>query len=89
MPQDAFSTSSDSLIAPARLAFPITPNDNADLPQTTKAVYVGAGGDVVLRAVGSEADVMLRNVVTGTVLAIRVKALRESGTTAADMVGLA
>lgn len=89
MPQDAFSTSSDSLISPARLAFPITPNDSAELPLATKALYIGSGGDVVLRAVGSDQDVTLRNVVAGTIIAIRVKTLRQSGTTAANLVGLA
>jgi hypothetical protein len=86
---DPFSAASDSLIAPAREAFAIAPSDNAEFPRATKALYVGTGGDVVLRAVGSDTDVVLRNVVAGSVLAIRLRAVRASGTTAANLVGLA
>ncbi|WP_169711944.1 spike base protein, RCAP_Rcc01079 family [Erythrobacter tepidarius] len=86
---DHFSTAIDSLIAPARLAFAIVPADTSDLPQYTKAIYVGTGGDIALRAVGSDEDVVLRNVASGSVLAIRVAALRQTGTTASDIVGLA
>jgi hypothetical protein len=89
MANDPFGDSADSLIAPARLAYAITPNDNADLAAVTKALYVGASGDITLRAVGSDADVTLRNVAGGTVLAIRVAAIRITGTTASDLVGLA
>ncbi len=85
---DPFSTASDSLIAPARLAFTISPSDASDLPDVAKAIYVGTGGDITLRSVGSSEDVVLRNVVSGSVLAIRVKAVRQTGTTASDIVGL-
>ncbi|MEM8724822.1 MAG: hypothetical protein AAGE86_04780, partial [Pseudomonadota bacterium] len=89
MPFDPFENSSDSLIAPAKTAFDITADDNADLPGATKAIYVGTGGDITARPVDSEADVTFRNVVAGTVLAVRMRAVRASGTTAADLVGLA
>lgn len=89
MINDPFDTASDSLIGPARLAFPITPSDSTDLSVATKAVYVGMGGDVVLRAIGSATDVTLSNVASGSVLAIRVKAVRAAGTTANNLVGLA
>lgn len=89
MPFDPFENSSDSLIAPAKTAFEIVPDDNADLEGATKAIYVGAGGDIAARPVDSDADVVFRNVVTGTVLAVRLRAVRNSGTTAADLVGLA
>ena len=48
---DPFENAGDSLIAPAKTAFAITPDDNADLPSATKAVYVGGDGDLILRAV--------------------------------------
>jgi hypothetical protein len=86
---DPFGSASDSLIAPAREAFALTPNDTTELTRATKAVYVGTGGDITLRAVGSETDVVLRNVVAGSVLAIRLRAIRQTGTTAADLVGFA
>jgi len=86
---DPFASSSDSLIAPAREAFPITPDDAANIPRATKAVYVGSGGNIVLRAVGSDADVVFRNVAAGSVLAVRLSAVRATGTTANDLIGLA
>ena len=89
MIHDPFGTASDSLIAPAREAFAVIPKDTGELSRATKAVYVGTGGDIVLRAVGSENDVTLRNVAAGSVIAIRLRAVRASGTTAADLVGFA
>lgn len=86
---DPFGTASDSLIAPAREAFAVIPKDTGELNRATKAVYVGTGGDIVLRAVGSEEDVTLRNVAGGSVIAIRLRAVRATGTTAANLVGFA
>jgi hypothetical protein len=51
MPFDNFDSALDSLIAPARNCFPITPNDAANLPSLPKAIYVGTGGNVALRVV--------------------------------------
>lgn len=89
MPLDPFASTTDSLIAPARRAYSITPTNGVDLESATKAIYIGTGGDITLRAVGSETDVVLRNIPNGTVLAIRVAAVRLAGTTASDIVGLA
>lgn len=89
MPFDPFEASTDSLIAPAKTAFAITPDDDNDLPAATKALYVGSGGDITLRPIGSADDVTLRNVVTGSVIAIRLRAVRVTGTTASELVGLA
>ncbi|QUL37668.1 hypothetical protein [Erythrobacter sp. JK5] len=89
MPFDPFEHSSDSLIAPAKTAMAIVPDDAADLASAIKAIYIGTGGDIVARPVDSDSDVTFRNVAAGTVLAIRLRAVRASGTTAADLVGLA
>lgn len=89
MSNDTYATVGDSLIAPARVAFTIVPNDTALLDVTAKALYVGTGGDVALRAAGSSSDVVLRNVASGSVLPIRVSAVRVAGTTAANIIGLA
>ncbi len=89
MPFDPFEHTADSLISPAKTAFEITPDDASDLPSATKAIYIGTGGDITARPVDSDADVTFRNVVTGTVLAVRLSAVRAGGTTAGDLVGLA
>ncbi|MFB0612088.1 spike base protein, RCAP_Rcc01079 family [Aurantiacibacter poecillastricola] len=85
---DPFATAGDSLTAPAKNAFPITLHVDQDLPMATKAVYIGTGGDLVIRAVDSEEDVILKNVPPGAILPIRVRAVRDSST-AADIIGLA
>ncbi|MEL7444647.1 MAG: hypothetical protein AAGK02_02405 [Pseudomonadota bacterium] len=86
---DPFENSSDSLIAPARDCFTITPDDSADLTRGTKAIYVGNGGDIVIRAVDAGQDVTFRNVISGSILDVRVRAVRATGTTASELVGLA
>ncbi len=89
MNSDPFNNTADSLIAPARQAFAVTPDDTHDLQLATRALYVGTGGDISLRATGSATNVTLRNVASGSVLAIRVAAVQQSGTTASDLIGLA
>ena len=89
MQKDNFQRSSDSLISPAQSCFNITPDDVQELEQVTKAIYVGTGGDIALRAVDNTSDVTFRNVAEGAILDIRVSAVRANGTTAADIVGLA
>ena len=86
---DPFGSTSDSVIAPAQRAFPITPSDSDDLGSFTKAIYVGTGGTIVLRPVGSDADVSFTNVQNGSILDLRCRAIRASGTTASGIVGLA
>lgn len=83
-----FSNFADNPAAPALSCFEIAPADAADLPSVTKALYVGTGGDIVLRPAGNDTDVVFRNVPSGFVLAVRVSAVRGSGTSAADIVGL-
>lgn len=89
MPKDNFQNSSDSLIAPAQVCFHVTPHDTQELEAVTKAIYVGQGGDVTLRAVDSTSDTIFRNVQTGSILDVRVSAIRSTGTSASDIVGLA
>lgn len=86
---DPFSNASDSLIAPAKLAFPISPDDVADMSSGTKAIYVGTGGDLVVRLVESDVDTVFANVPDGSILPLRVQAVRQSGTSASNLVGLA
>ena len=40
--------SHDSPVAPAESCFAIEPDDAADLPRATKALFIGSGGDLVL-----------------------------------------
>ena len=89
MPKDRFQNTSDSLIAPAHVCFPITPDDSTDLVQVTKAIYIGSGGDVTLRSIDGPEDVTFANVPSGSILDVRVLSIRATGTTADSIVGLA
>lgn len=89
MPLDTFSGYTDSPMAPASRCFAIAPSDTAELAQVTKAIYVGTAGDVVLRSADSTQNVTFRNVPAGAILDVRVLAVKATGTTAADIVGLA
>ncbi len=86
---DTFGTALDSLIAPARNCFSITPHDVATLPSLPKAIYVGTGGNIALRPVDSAQDVTFMNVTGGTILDVRAMHIRATGTTASNMIGLA
>lgn len=86
---DPFKNAAESAIAPAELCFGITPVNGVDLTHATKALYVGTAGDVCLRSIRGTADVTFRNVPAGSILDVRVRAVRATGTTAADLVGLA
>lgn len=89
MHYDPFRRSTNTTMSPAEVCFPITPNDGDDLVLATKAIYVGQGGDVALISVGGKKEVTFRNVPSGSVLDVRVRAVRSGGTTASDLVGLA
>lgn len=89
MPVDSFASFADSPMAPAAACFVVAPSDTLDLPQVTKAIYVGTGGDIALVPVQGTVPVIFRNVPTGAILDVRVRAVRIAGTTAADIIGLA
>ncbi|MCW1401077.1 hypothetical protein OKA06_01565 [Novosphingobium sp. MW5] len=89
MPSNPFELSADSVSSPARNCVAIVPNDANDLAVVTKALYVGTGGNIVVRTVDATADVTFANVPTGTVLPVRARAIRATGTTASQIVGLA
>lgn len=84
---DSFENTVDTLSAPAARCFEIIPMDGANLPRATKAIFVGTGGDIVLRAVRDETEIVFRNVPGGTILPVRVAAVSATGTSASDIVG--
>lgn len=89
MINDPFASAVDSPIAPAQRCFAIAPSDQSELPQVTKAIYIGTAGDITLRMVDASADVTFANVPAGMILDLRVRAIKATGTTAGNLVGLA
>lgn len=89
MPANPFDNFADSPSSAAADGFAITPHASADLPAITKAIYVGGGGDLTVRLAGAIGDVTFRNVAAGTILDLRLSAVRSGGTTASFLIGLA
>lgn len=85
---DPHSGSGDGLGTPARRAFAVQPHDTQPLPTLPKALWVGAAGTVVLRAVDGTADVAF-TVAAGQILPVRVSHVRATGTSADNLVALA
>lgn len=85
---DKFPISTHNVSAPARDAFAITPHASDELDVFTTRVYVGTGGDLVVRLVDAVEDVTFESVPSGSLLPIRVRAVRAAGTTATGIVGL-
>lgn len=86
---DPFRKNIDSPMAPAEVCFAIEPSDDGDLPHATKAIFVGEGGDLTLVPVRGDEEVTFRNLPSGGILDVRVRAIRTTGTTAGALVGLA
>jgi hypothetical protein len=77
-----------TLSEPVVNAAAITPNDNNDLTQFTRFIYVGATGDLTVNMAGSGASILFKAVPVGTVLPIRVSRVLSTGTTASQLVAL-
>ena len=84
---DRFDSTATGLDAPASHGFAITPHDSNELAETTRALYVGTAGSVAL-VMASGAALSLVNVAGGTILPLRVRAVRATGTCAGALVGL-
>jgi hypothetical protein len=83
---DPFVSHSDAAFAPSRAPYPIVPSDTVALSLVPKGLYVGTGGDIVLRGVDAAVDVTYRNLPDASYIAVRALYVRATGTTAADLV---
>jgi hypothetical protein len=82
-----YSGRADAISAPAQRGFAITPNDAADLAAETRGLWVGASGDLAL-VLASGDEVVLAGAVGGSVLPLRIRRIKATGTTATQLVGL-
>ena len=84
---DSFTGFSDSEHAPSRAPFAISPHDTNPLPSIPKGIFVGTGGDLVLRGVAGAADVTYRNLPDASYVNVRAGFVRATGTTAGNLIG--
>tara|TARA_R110000868_G_scaffold32613_1_gene118683 strand:- start:1301 stop:1573 length:273 start_codon:yes stop_codon:yes gene_type:complete len=70
----------------SRKPFPIVPHDSNPLAIIPKGIYVGTGGDVVLRGVEGTGDVTYKNLPSASYIAVQASHVRATGTTASDMI---
>lgn len=85
-PSDPFKNNAVGATAPPRHLFAITPSDDDDLPHVTRAIWVGAGGDLTLIAADDDAAVTLSQAPGGW-CAVQARRVLATGTTALDLVG--
>lgn len=83
---DKFETQTPGLTSPGIDAFSISPSNN-DLPQVTRALYVGNGGNVRVELV-SGTQVSFNAMQTGMLYPLRIRKVLNGGTTATGLVGV-
>lgn len=84
---DKFKEMPATLTSPATGAAAVAPDDAQLLDQVTRAIYVGNTGDVSVEMADGQ-NIVFANVQGGTVLAIRSRRVRLTGTTASGIVAL-
>jgi hypothetical protein len=85
---DNFVNFQSGLQSPPRNTFVIVPSDTTELPFVTRAVYVGAAGDITLRLAGDTGSQSIKAVPVGAMLPLRVRQIYATGTGASQLVGL-
>ena len=75
-----------SHVGPAGAMFAVTPSDATDLPVVAKALWVGGAGNISIIAENDTAPVTLNSAAAGTMITLRVKRVRATGTTATNIV---
>ena len=84
---DRFASHMPSLTRPASSGFQVVANDAVDLPEMTRALYVGTGGGVDVTMLSGE-RLTFHAVSDEYFLLLRVSRLNASGTTAENIVAL-
>lgn len=88
MAVDPYRAAPRSIANPAEKAFAITPTDDVLLEDYPRGLWVGGAGDISLKLIGDDTAVTFAGVVAGSLLPLRVKEVRATGTTATNIVGV-
>ncbi|MFV0491255.1 MAG: hypothetical protein ACK5M4_05515 [Pseudorhodobacter sp.] len=84
---DDFKTHQSNLTSPAATAAEISPHNSQPLARSTRAIYVGGGGDLRVTFVDG-GTVTLSAVPGGAIYPLRLSHVLATGTTATGLVGL-
>lgn len=94
MVSDRYQTSAVGKTDPAEDGFSITPDDNSNLPEYTRGIYIGGAGDIVIQT-KKGTELYFVGCLAGTFLPIRAKKVLSSSassptviTTATNLIGL-
>lgn len=68
-------------------AVAVTPNDDTDLANPSKALYVGGAGNVAA-TMQDGSTVTFTGLLVGTVYRLRIKRIKATGTTATNLIAL-
>ena len=82
----AASLNGMGMSVPYEYGFAITPDDNNDLPQPTRAIFVGKAGDV--NAVLTGGSTVLLKTMPSALYPLQVQRILATGTSADYLVGL-
>ena len=83
---DKFATRAEDITGPANSGFTITPNDATELPEITRAIYIGNGGNLSVE-MNKGGTLEFVNVPSGSLMPIRAKKVLEA-TTATSLIGI-
>jgi hypothetical protein len=82
---DSYANMGDDLLSPARHAAAVVPSDIANLPTSSKRLWVGGAGNVKLVTVGGD-TVIYTAVPAGTYLKVRAQQVFATLTTASNII---
>jgi hypothetical protein len=84
---DRFANTQSSLSSPASGGLVVLPSDEVPLPETSRALYVGAAGSITVKMLSGD-SITFEGVARGALLPIRVTQVFQTGTTAGAIVAL-
>lgn len=82
---DPYANIGSDLLSPASHAAAVIPSDSADLPTSSKRLWIGSAGNVALVTVGGD-SVTYNSVPAGSYLQVRARRVMATGTTASNIV---
>jgi len=83
---DEFSKYQQGLDSPANNIVSVTPDDS-DLATDFRSLYVGVAGNVAIVSTGGD-TVTFVGVLAGSILPVRCRQVKSTGTTATNIIGL-